>query len=437
MPVALAALAIAWSFFAFGAVYAWAAPPLLVMSVLALVFGRAWPERRSLVDATAIAALAAAALQLVPLPPPLAALVSPDAAAFRSQMNLDAAPGAWRPVSLDPALTGVALMLASSALALFLTVRRAAPVHGRRLVQWIAWMAIVAACLGLGKSMLAPGEQVYGFWTPQEPGAAPFGAIINRNHFAAWAVLVTALLAGAFLAHCARLHERVDPRRRLVSVLSDPRGLWLLFSLSLLTAALLLTASRAGMIGLVASGAALGLLSRRRAGTRSMAVTALVALACLVAALAWARPDGLVTRVAEQGGRLGARATIWDATAAMTRRYPVAGVGLGAYPAGMTYYQPPPRTFFFNHAHNQYLELASEGGLLLALPLLLFAAALARQTWRGLGRDARWYFWLRAGGGAALAGFAVLSVWESAFRTPATLMMAAVAAGLSAADPQR
>lgn len=433
----LVAVAIAWSFFAFGAVYPWAAPPLLIISLCAMAVGRAWPEPRRLVDAAALAAIGVAALQVVPLPPALSAALSPDAAAFRGQMALDPAPGAWLPVSLDPAGTRVALMLAASALALFITVRRMAGTHGRRLVHWLAWMAIIAACLGIGKSMLAPGERVYGFWTPRESGAAPFGAIINRNHFAAWAVAAAALIAGGFMAHCARRYEHPAARRRLIAILSDSAGLWLLFSLAVLTAALVFTASRAGVVGLVAASAALAMLARRRAGGRTLILTALVAVACLAATATWARPDRLFSRLGEQGSRLGVRSAIWDATASMAARYPLAGVGLGAFPAGMTYYQPPPRTVFFNHAHNQYLELASEGGLLLSLPLLLFGAAVARAAWRGLARDQRSYFWLRAGASAALVGLAALAIWESPFRTPATLMLAAVAAGLAAADPRR
>lgn len=432
----MAAVAIAWSFFAFGAVYPWAAPPLLILSLIAMALGRAWPEPRRLADAAALAALAVALLHLLPLPPSILSVLSPDAAAFRAQVDLEAAAGAWHPLSLDAGRTTVSLMLAASAFALFLATRRLALVHGRHLVRWIAWMAIAGACLGLGKSMLAPGERVYGFWMPRESGAAPFGPIINRNHFAAWSVLAAAMLAGGFFAHCARRYEHTAARRRLIAMLSDSQGLWLLFSLALLTAALVFTASRAGAIGLVAAFAAMALLTRRRVNARALTFTAAVGIVCLAAALSWASPERLFARLGGEGG-LGMRSAIWDASAAMAARYPIAGVGLGAFPAGMAYYQPPPRTVFFNHAHNQYLELAAEGGALLGLPLLLFAAAVARQMWRGLARDARWFFWLRAGAGAALAGVLALSIWESPFRTPATLMLAAIAAGLAAADPQR
>ena len=430
----MAAAAIAWSYFAFGAVYQWAAPPLLVLSLSALTLARAWPRPRRLTDAAALAALAIVALQLVPVPPALQDLVSPAARAFRAEILLRAEPAAWAPLSLDPAHTRVSLMLAASALALFLVVRDTAATHGRALAGWIAWMALLASGLGMGTAKLFPNGKVYGFWTPLEHGAAPFGAIINRNHFAAWALVAIGIVTGALAAHVTRQAARATARRRLVAVLSDARTVWLLFSPMLLAASIVMTASRAAFAGMVAASAGALVLTRSRARARSLALFGLVATACVIAALTWSRPDRLVARVGSAGSGLGPRATIWQQTAAIAARYPVAGVGVGAFPAAMSVYQEAPRTSFFNHAHNQYLELAAEGGALLSAGLLLFAWAVARQTARGLAADQGSFFWLRAGAGAALIGIAVLSIWESPFRTPATLMITAVAAGLAASE---
>ena len=44
------------------------------------------------------------------------------------------------------------------------------------------------------------------------------------------------------------------------------------------------------------------------------------------------------------------------------------GVGAGAFQRGMLVYQEGSRLFFFNHAHDEYLQLLAEGGLLVAVP---------------------------------------------------------------------
>lgn len=162
-----------------------------------------------------------------------------------------------------------------------------------------------------------------------------------------------------------------------------------------------------------------------------------VALLCAAAAAAWARPDRLMSRMGDAGSDLGLRTAIWSASVDVARQYPVAGVGAGAFPSAMTYYQPPPRDVFFNHAHNQYLEFITEGGWLLGLPMGILLIALGVVIVRRIGEDTTSFAWLRVGACAGLAGLAVMALWESPFRTPATLMIAAVAAGLAASEGRR
>jgi hypothetical protein len=74
---------------------------------------------------------------------------------------------------------------------------------------------------------------------------------------------------------------------------------------------------------------------------------------------------------------------------------------------------------------------------LLCLPLLVAAGAVVFSAYRGLVEDRGSYAWVRAGALAGLLGIAVLSIWESPFHTPATLMIVAVAAGLASAPARR
>lgn len=400
-----------------------------------MVFARAWPHPRRMADGAALAVLAAAALQLLPLPPRAIDLLSPEIRAFDQAVQLAATPGGWRSLTLDPALTRLSLMLWASALALFLAVRALAATDGRRLAGWIGWMAFAGAALGLGRRTLFPSGRIYGFWRTIEIGASPFGPIVNRNHFAAWAVVAAALTAGCLAAHMLRRRERAVTRRGAAAeALADTRGLWLAASVTLTTVAVFATASRAGFLGLLSAAAGSLLLIRRRLTGRALALFLLVTVACTAAALSWARVDTLIMRATAPGSGIGVRAIIWDVSASIAGRYPITGVGAGAFPAAMAVYQPAPRAVFYNHAHNQYIELAAEGGLLLGIPWLLTALGIARATARGLGADRGSFFWLRAGAAAGLIGLAVLSIWESPFRTPATLMLAATAAGLAASE---
>ena len=432
----LAVAALAWSLLAFGSVYPWAAPPLLALSLLALLAAGATPSLRDPIDAAALAALAVIAFQLMPLPAAAHDLLSPQGGAYRAAMALDFDARAWAPLSLDPRRTRVMLMIAASAFALYTAARHLAPHEGRRLARWIAWLALAASLIGFGARTLFPDGRIYGFWTPLERGAAPFGAVINRNHFAAWAIMAVVIALGGLAAHAARRREHTPARRALVATLSDTRALWLLFAAAVTVAAIVTTASRSGFAALVAAAAAAILLMRRRAGARAMTVVAVAGAVCLIAAMSWARPDRLLSRLEMSGSELGLRQTIWKESAAISARYPLAGVGAGAFPSAMAFYQTGSREVFFNHAHNQYLETAVEGGLLLGVPIAVMLIALIRRIGRRMRAEHGSALWLRIGAAAALAGLAVACIWESPFRTPATLMLAAVAAGLASADPR-
>lgn len=400
----------------------------------AAVAAGARPSLRDPLDASALAAIAVIALQLLPLPPAVREVLAPASDAFRAQMVLDYSRSAWLPLSLDPPRTQTALMLAAAAYGLFAATRAAAPAHGRRIARRIAWMAMAAAIAGIGGQTLFPDGRIYGFWKPREPGASPFGVVINRNHFAAWAAMAAALTAGCYAAHLSRRRERAPHRRTSVAVLGDARGVWLMWSAGVTIAAIAVAASRSGFAAVLAAAVTVLLLIRRRA-TRRVASALLIALLVAgVALVSWAPADRLLSRIGDTGGNeLAVRKTIWMQSAAIARRYPLTGVGAGSFPAAMTHYQTGAREVFFNHAHNQYLELAAEGGLLLGIPLLLFAGALVVRIRRELRTEQDSYVWLRIGAAAALTAIAVASIWESPFRTPATLMLAAVAAGLAAA----
>ena len=59
------------------------------------------------------------------------------------------------------------------------------------------------------------------------------------------------------------------------------------------------------------------------------------------------------------------RAEVWRASLPMLRDFPVVGVGLGSWPDIFPRYQAPPydRDNFWNAAHNDYLQFATETGI--------------------------------------------------------------------------
>jgi O-antigen ligase len=166
-----------------------------------------------------------------------------------------------------------------------------------------------------------------------------------------------------------------------------PIALW-----GLILAALLLSGSRSGMLAFVLGGivqalvlsTASGRRLRGRAMVRALAVLALALLLVVAVALV------LEWRVATERWRnttwadvsLGARLAAWGTTASLWSAAPLVGVGFGAFLDGFP--QAADGRFAgvsWEHAHNDWLELAVCGGL---LGVALAGCALVPLTRRAL-----------------------------------------------------
>jgi O-antigen ligase len=121
----------------------------------------------------------------------------------------------------------------------------------------------------------------------------------------------------------------------------------------------------------------------------------------------------------------------------MVRDFWMAGTGAGTYSEAMTHYQQTRmwvgsmnKWAHFNNAHSHYLQVVTEGGLLLTMPVIWALGALVLLGIRAVRADKGEMFWVRVGAAAALTGLAVQSIWEVALTMPANAVLAGVSAAL-------
>ncbi|CAK8720822.1 hypothetical protein GCAAIG_10375 [Candidatus Electronema halotolerans] len=127
------------------------------------------------------------------------------------------------------------------------------------------------------------------------------------------------------------------------------------------------------------------------------------------------------------------RLDIWQGTLTMIAERPLLGWGLGCFPFAFPAFQPDSLArWFINHAHNDYLELAAETGLLGLTAALLAVSVLFIACLRKLHTAERRHF--QPVGAGALAGcFALLihSTTDFNFHIPANAILFAVLAGIA------
>jgi O-antigen ligase len=428
-----------WPLLAFGGWYWWTALPFIAgVAALTLwvrpVIGE--PQNLRTLDRMLLVVLGCAAIQMVPLPAALVARLSPARAA-RSPMVPAQAP--W----LDDRLTSLSIDLPASAFAIALTAAaflvfwsaRHVLLQGglRHLLRGIAWVGLAVSILAiLFKATSA--DTIYGFWQAETAGARPFGPFLNRNHFATWLIMAIPLTVGYLLAHLGTRR----PRRRgraVYNVLVDDestRGLWLLAAACAMTVTLVLTMSRSGLLAMAgALGAGLWLAGGRLRRTQAR-VLAIAGLMLVLVGAAWSDPDASWPRWEETprpnpAGRL----VIWRETLPIIRDFWATGTGLGTFGTAMAVYQQADQRVSFNQAHSHYLHAVTEGGVLLAVPLVMAVLGLVGAIARRLRHDRSEVYWIRVGACCGLLAVTIQSIWETGLRMPANAALCAVLAAIA------
>jgi hypothetical protein len=372
------------------------------------------------------------AVQLVPLPAGIVDRLSPADRMVWQSLSMVPVTGAL-PLSADLAKTVMALGIGGGALLVFVLARRIFLDGGVRIAaRGIATIGLVLSAVSLAQDATARGL-IYWRWYPGE-GAPPFGPFLNRNHFATWMVIAIPLCLGYLVAHTS-VHQRHETlgatwQKRLIAAL-DARALWLAASICLMLVGLVACLSRSGTIGLVSALVLGAWLRGRRAGTGAVTW----GLGALILALGAAVFRGNFGQIYERFGAAGSatayRMNIWRATMEVAGDYWLTGSGAGTLPTVMLVYQRTPSLFRINSAHNHYLQVAAEGGLLIGIPVVVALALFVRASRDALLRDDSGMYFLRAGALSGLFGVAVQSIWEVGLTTPANAVLAALAAAIA------
>ena len=405
--------------------------------MLAVVYRPQFTASHRAVDAGLWACLAIAGVQLIPLPPAIRLALSPASASVDGQL-LVLSPGpasqdAWRPLSLDPVSTAWALALAAGCVLFFWAGRHIFEQRGglRTIARGVAGGGLVVSIITFVQRAVAP-HLFYGLWRPiaRTDTPTPFGPFLNRNDMATWLIMALPLVGGYAMA---RIHSRSrGAGAASVEDVVDARMVWLTGSLFLMTAVLLASTSRSGIVGGMVGLLMLLILGRTRISGRQF-VGMLAGIAAVgVVATAYVNVPALTARFDSVfGPDLGrGRLTIWRQTWPMARDFWRTGVGVGAFKQGMLAYQQRPFDLFFNHAHNEYLQLVVEGGVPLAVAAGFTILAGWRETASRLRHDATSMGWIRAGAAGGMVAVAVQSVWDTGLRMPANAVLFAIAAAV-------
>lgn len=442
---------VAFGVILFGAVYPWAYTPLLIWVAAVGAYGwwTATPQDRQLVRGLAIALSAIGgviALQLIPLPVSWLLQVSPatDTAVRRMDLAYEAARGAGiavlHPISIAPAQTlkGLAFF---AALSLFLLGATAMMprVHVSWLIRRLTALGLVLGLFAIVQRATFNGR-LYWVFEPINVASNSFGPFVNRNHFAGWMLMAGALAAGYL---CSLLLPRGGRHRTFwrarVAELSSAEGSRALFvacSLTVMVLSLVWTMSRSGIAAFAVATALLSVrVFARFSGGRRIAVVAFL-LVVVLFALLWKGLDTIFDWYS-QTNTLEWRFELWRDTMAIVRDFPLFGTGLDTYGASTLLYPMSDPGWHAMEAHNDYVQILSEGGVLLATAVAAAAWQLARGIRAAFAQpEPPTSYWIRVGATVGLVAIAIQELSDFSLQMPANAVLFAVLAAMALHRPR-
>ena len=318
-------------------------------------------------------------LQLLPLPPALLQALSPEAARAHVAAAWPAAASA-APLTLDRYGTLDGALKSGAYVAFFALSLALLDRQGR-----IAAAAYTPVISGFAQAMYA------GLTALSEGGASAHGSFANRDHLAGYLVMCLSLGLGLLISNLTGDVSRSWKQffRNIVAWILSPRMLLRLMLVVMVTA-LVLTHSRMGntsfFVSLLVAGA-IGLLLAKRA-TKSMVVliASLVVIDIFIVG-AYFGVQKVLDRIEQTTMQTEDRDEVATDAIQMWKDYPVFGSGLGSFHVVFPRYSQQDLGALFTHAHNDYLQFASETGvvgisLLGVLVLSSLMAALRAQVAR-------------------------------------------------------
>lgn len=444
MDVLLITSVLTWATLAIGSVYAWGWWPT-AFGVLLMAAWRCRPSGRpgTMVWAACLL-MGAIAVQAVPIAVGQLEVVSPAAPRILAAFDVAFANGFFErhPLSIDPPATlrslgffAVCVLWTLTCLAVLRSSR--AP---RRLARHIGVMGTAVAIVGLANKATYNGKILW-FWTPEFFAANGFGPFVNRNHFAGWMVLALTLTVGLLFTQISRSSPPASGWRERLLWLGSPGATSVLLTSAgvlAMSCALVWTMSRSGI---VAGGVGLTIMlvaaiRRSRGPVQRWAVAAYL-VCTILGVIGWRGTDRLIGWYGNTG-TLQWRVQLWQDTLPAARDFWLTGSGLNSYGSLMMVQPRTDHSVQPREAHNDYLQLAVEGGVLVGLPALLLLAAFGRRLVLALRvPQDEGVWWIRMGAVAGICAMAVQEISEFSLQIPAVALLFCTCAAIAMHRPAR
>lgn len=274
----------------------------------------------------------------------------------------------WRPVTLYTYATKIELFRLLIYMGIFFLMVN--NIRTRQQIQFIVLAIIVTgvsvAFIGL-LQYLSGTEKI--FWRYDIKRTSFFGTFSNRDHFACYMSMITPLVFGLIITeylHYRKNNSQFYPQ----SESAGHKTFFCTFAIVIMLSSLFLARSGGGAFAMITSLFLLIGIMACRKRLRKMVWYVIPVLLVTFSLLVWIgiHPviEKLSTTIDIENPSLQARVEFWKDTISAIKNFPLFGCGIGVFP--FIYPQYSTVTYvhgvLINHAHNDYLELMLETGII-------------------------------------------------------------------------
>jgi O-antigen ligase len=398
------------------------------------------PHRLTALFILFAAMIALVLFQMIPMPEGLLKLISPASLSTYSTFGNYPA-GAFHPISLNPAATLRELLrvLAYAAIFFVIVSHYRTKEQVQTLVKTILAMGCFLVVFAIVQKMTWNGR-IFWIYPVDEylrNGLRIWGPYVSYDNFAGYMEMAIPLGMGLLLYSAPSVKALPEAplslkmARFLASEKLVPYALLFLLVL-IMAAALFMTFSRGGILAFVVSSLFFAWITWRRRTLRSK--TALLAILAVVifAAVVLAAWDRLEEKFADLEEDHISRLSVWQDSLGIVRDYPVLGTGLGTFESAYMRYQTTMPRHLFDHAHNDYVEIITDTGvvgLLLGAGMALVFFRMSFRRWRQ--KHGMFGKCIGAGGLASFVAITAHSFTDFNLHIPANALLFAVISALT------
>lgn len=326
-------------------------------------------------------------IQIIPLPPKLVKFIAPETYNLYEDTILIFNPSSWISISINKKATLLQFFKISSYVCFyFITIQLLKDQDNlKKTVAVIVIFASLLSFLSLLQHIVS-NNKIY--WIRKlTQGGTPFGPYVNRNHYAGLMEMIFPIVLSLFLLYKPHVFHK-SLREKFVRIFNiNKTNIYILlgFAAVLIATSVFLTLSRSGIVSLCLSMIVFGFLFLSKGNNKKTGIIIITIFILIVLSVGWFGWEPIFERFEKvrtlEGNISDLRIEIWRDSKNIIEDFFLTGTGAGTFAYIYPKYKTISGSAVVDHAHNDYIEILSEGGIIIFLLCTWFLLVVLYKTY--------------------------------------------------------